>query len=241
VGDECLLRVNVTYPRNFLEVRVKHSRRSANPPLNDQPGRGGGVLAQGDARHRPPFPLAIFSSGFLVESRQYQSYADRLASWGYVVLTYDKVENVTSNRNDVVTACFIKDLIDWAASSAALGPITDTSRVLLCGHSRGGKVRASHRLSFVLQPATVSHQRGGGMILLDVSPAPARRAVCVEVSRRPPLGDRAPPLGKRVMCASYSEGILRCGGGVRGGCTGERAGGRAGPSRGFLVSGGPRG
>lgn len=102
--------------------------------------------AQGDARHRPPFPLAIFSSGFLVESRQYQSYADRLASWGYVVLTYDKVENVTSNRNDVVTACFIKDLIDWAASSAALGPITDTSRVLLCGHSRGGKVRASHRL-----------------------------------------------------------------------------------------------
>ena len=77
----------------------------------------------------------------MVESRQYQSYADRLASWGYVVLTYDKVENVTSNRNDVVTACFIKDLIDWAASSAALGPITDTSRVLLCGHSRGGKVR----------------------------------------------------------------------------------------------------
>jgi hypothetical protein len=51
------------------------------------------------------------------------------------------VENVTSNRNDVVTACFIKELIDWAAASAALGPITDTSRVLLCGHSRGGKVR----------------------------------------------------------------------------------------------------
>ena len=46
---------------------------------------------EGDARHRPPFPLALFSSGFLVESRQYQSYADRLASWGYVVLTYDKV------------------------------------------------------------------------------------------------------------------------------------------------------
>eukprot|EP00976_Prorocentrum_cordatum_P064387 1177478-Prorocentrum_minimum.AAC.4 len=59
----------------------------------------------GDDLHRPPFPLAIFSSGFLVESKQYLGYAERLASWGYVVLTYDKIENINSVRNDVVSAC----------------------------------------------------------------------------------------------------------------------------------------
>eukprot|EP00240_Pyramimonas_obovata_P013853 CAMPEP_0118951942 /NCGR_PEP_ID=MMETSP1169-20130426/53960_1 /TAXON_ID=36882 /ORGANISM="Pyramimonas obovata, Strain CCMP722" /LENGTH=221 /DNA_ID=CAMNT_0006899089 /DNA_START=140 /DNA_END=801 /DNA_ORIENTATION=- len=110
--NECLLKITITYPRNFLA---------------------------GDEFHRPPFPLAIFSSGFLVESKQYLGYAERLASWGYVVLTYDKIENINSVRNDVVSACFIQELIDWASTNAALEPIIDGTRVFLCGHSRGGK------------------------------------------------------------------------------------------------------
>ena len=40
----------------------------------------------------PPYPLAIFSGGFLVPAARYLSYAEHLASWGYVVLLYDKVE-----------------------------------------------------------------------------------------------------------------------------------------------------
>jgi hypothetical protein len=52
-GDTCLLRIDVTFPRGAAAV-----------------GLG------------PPYPLAIFTSGFLVNSAAYKSYADTLASWG---------------------------------------------------------------------------------------------------------------------------------------------------------------
>ena len=53
VGTNCIVRVDVVYPR------------------------GGADLGLG-----PPYPLAILSSGFLVSSDAYTSYAERLAEWG---------------------------------------------------------------------------------------------------------------------------------------------------------------
>mmetsp|Transcript_24282 Transcript_24282/g.33438 ORF Transcript_24282/g.33438 Transcript_24282/m.33438 type:complete len:409 (-) Transcript_24282:7-1233(-) len=120
LADECMLRVNVTYPRNFLD---------------------------GNLANQPPFPLAVISGGFMIDSKQYVSYTERLASWGYVVVSYDIVQSFMSVRSDMLIRCFITDIINWVEQNDALGEIADTSKVYLVGHSRGGKVSvlaASH-------------------------------------------------------------------------------------------------
>jgi hypothetical protein len=76
--NKCLLRVEVWYPK--------------------------GGMAIGQA---PPHPLAIFSSGFLIPSEHYRSYARRLTSWGYTVMLYDKIESAVDAIDDEVSAQFV--------------------------------------------------------------------------------------------------------------------------------------
>ena len=58
----------------------------------------------------------------------------------YVAILYDKIENPADALDDVVSAEFIRDIIDWAGVDPLLTQIADNSRVYLVGHSRGGKV-----------------------------------------------------------------------------------------------------
>lgn len=55
----------------------------------------------------PPYPLAIFSSGFLVAAESYRSYARKLASWGFTTILYDKTESALNSLDDVVSASFV--------------------------------------------------------------------------------------------------------------------------------------
>lgn len=90
----------------------------------------------------PPYPLALISPGFLVAADQYSLYAERLSSWGWVVVTYDNTQQALDPINDVVSVAFLRDLIDWCTTSAPLGSLCDSSSVYLIGHSRGGKISA---------------------------------------------------------------------------------------------------
>ena len=84
IGTSCLIRADIRYPR------------------------GGSALGIG-----PPYPLVIFSSGFLVSSERYASYAESLASWGYTVMLYDRQETVADFLDDDTCVKAIRDLIDW--------------------------------------------------------------------------------------------------------------------------------
>ncbi|CAI5529459.1 unnamed protein product [Closterium sp. Naga37s-1] len=115
------------------------------------------VPALSHAPHRSPqedkFPLAVFSSGFLLDSAQYRSYAHHLASWGFAVVTYNKVEGLMGPLDDIICARFITELINWAGTSHLLRRIADNTRVYLCGHSRGAKVSV---LAAAMDPRVLS-------------------------------------------------------------------------------------
>ena len=58
----------------------------------------------------PPYPLALFTGGFLVPSQSYETYAQHLASYGYTVLLYDKRARTASPR-PTIFACLARALI----------------------------------------------------------------------------------------------------------------------------------
>ncbi|CAI7779279.1 unnamed protein product [Closterium sp. NIES-53] len=127
----CLLRITVTYP-----ARMRHTSWTPQYSLQED-----------------KFPLAVFSSGFLLDSAQYRSYAHHLASWGFAVVTYNKVEGLMGPLDDIICARFITELINWAGTSHLLRRIADNTRVYLCGHSRGAKVSV---LAAAMDPRVLS-------------------------------------------------------------------------------------
>ncbi|GLI59127.1 hypothetical protein VaNZ11_000916 [Volvox africanus] len=114
VNATCKMKVDVVYPK------------------------GGPDLGLG-----PPFPLAVFSAGFLLGSDSYMSYAERLVSWGYTVLMYDRNETVASLLDDAACVRLLVELMDWAEMDPLLRRLADLrAGVYMVGHSRGGKLAA---------------------------------------------------------------------------------------------------
>ncbi len=100
-----------------------------------------------------PYPLVIFSNGFLLKSSYYASYAKRFASWGYVVVRWDTDgEDPTpligkgAVDHDALGKMIV-ELISWADAqskdpASALRGKLDASKTYAVGHSRGGKASA---------------------------------------------------------------------------------------------------
>lgn len=84
-----------------------------------------------------PRPLVIVSPGFQMARAQYASYAQHLASWGFVVVLTDYAESgffVDHAR----LAADVAAVIDWSIAQTSLS--TDPARVATAGHSLGGKI-----------------------------------------------------------------------------------------------------
>lgn len=87
-----------------------------------------------------PFPTVIFSPGFQISVNNYASYANRLASHGFLVVsqTYRSAGNHPQNRDDSIR------LVDWLLKptgndAARVAGRADPKRIGATGHSLGGK------------------------------------------------------------------------------------------------------
>lgn len=90
---------------------------------------------------RGPFPVVVISPGFTLDRKLFQSYGERLASYGIIaVLQKSNSEfNHTQYRDETVA------LLDWLVSPTGRGAErlmgrVDKSRIGLAGHSLGGKI-----------------------------------------------------------------------------------------------------
>lgn len=88
-----------------------------------------------------PFPVVLISPGFTLDRKLYQSYAERLASYGIIaVLQKSRSEfSHTTYRDETIA------LLDWVVNPTGFGAArlagrVDKSRIGLAGHSLGGKI-----------------------------------------------------------------------------------------------------
>lgn len=90
-----------------------------------------------------PYPLVLILHGFQLSATQYQGYAERLASHGYVACLVDYPAGFVPNHVEAVRD--VRGALDWllarsqAAGDSLLGKI-DPQRVGVMGHSLGGKL-----------------------------------------------------------------------------------------------------
>lgn len=88
-----------------------------------------------------PFPMVVISPGFTLDRKLYQSYAERLASYGIIaVLQKSRSEWTHTQYRDETIA-----LLDWLVNPTGFGASrltgrVDKSRIGLAGHSLGGKI-----------------------------------------------------------------------------------------------------
>lgn len=93
-----------------------------------------------------PFPLVVFTHGFMLSPDMFLSYGERLASWGVAVVMPQMPGSLSSPKTHQEQAGYLAAILDWALSAGAqesLGEI-HPERIGLAGHSMGGK------LSFLL-------------------------------------------------------------------------------------------
>jgi len=82
-----------------------------------------------------PLPLVVISPGFQMARTQYASYADHLASWGFVAVLCDYADQGFFADHQAL-ADDVSSVIDWAIANRSI----DTARIATAGHSLGGDI-----------------------------------------------------------------------------------------------------
>ncbi|MFT5356765.1 MAG: pimeloyl-ACP methyl ester carboxylesterase [Polyangiales bacterium] len=83
-------------------------------------------------------PLVIFAPGFMVASRFYEPTCQRLASHGFIVIRADPPSGFRTSHNAMRDS--LVGVLDWALSESPFIAQIDPGRILVSGHSLGGKL-----------------------------------------------------------------------------------------------------
>jgi hypothetical protein len=84
-----------------------------------------------------PRPLVIVSPGFQMARTQYASYAQHLATWGFVAILTDYAESGFF-IDHAKLAADVPAVINWALAQSTLS--IDPAKIATAGHSLGGKI-----------------------------------------------------------------------------------------------------
>ncbi len=92
-----------------------------------------------------PFPVVLFTHGFMLDPSLYASYGEHLASWGYLTVMPGLPGNLLSSPSHRELKEILIAVIDWIDSEAdnESGPLQGKAaagRLGLAGHSMGGKI-----------------------------------------------------------------------------------------------------
>jgi dienelactone hydrolase len=92
----------------------------------------------------PVAPVVVFHPGFLLEVALYASYAEHLASQGFVVVLVAPPMALVGGPTHAELAVMLSRVLDWVTTESgaghALAGIADPTRIGLAGHSLGGKI-----------------------------------------------------------------------------------------------------
>ncbi|KAI8473061.1 MAG: hypothetical protein J3K34DRAFT_457494 [Monoraphidium minutum] len=108
----------------------------------------------------PPYPVVLLLNGFQARESQYTPFAERLASWGFLVLQY--TAPALSIVHDNIELGFAGPVLEWLRSAAAtetnaaLHGRADFRRLVVAGHSRGAKLAALHFAAALARRAGVA-------------------------------------------------------------------------------------
>lgn len=84
-----------------------------------------------------PHALVVVSPGFQMDRAQYTSYANHLATWGFVVIL-TKYNDTGFSVDHTKTAQDVPAVITWALAQPNLA--VDATKIGVAGHSLGGKI-----------------------------------------------------------------------------------------------------
>lgn len=88
----------------------------------------------------PGSKIALVVPGFSMPANLYNTYGEHLASHGYATVIIGLRANVFNLRSQAVMASDISAVIDWIEGQGGGLANVDTSRVVIAGHSLGGKL-----------------------------------------------------------------------------------------------------